>query len=226
MIEMLKYDGDTGRWEVLSFSHMNKRYEDHWNCRCECGTERVVKGRYIRNGRSKSCGCYKKEKAAEQVQTMNTRHGHAGRGKKSPTWRSWVHMRQRCLCPTDRKYPDYGGRGIGVCSEWLESFEAFLRDMGERPPGTTLDRIDNDGNYEPGNCRWATPVEQGRNKRNNRLVKTPFGKMTVAEAAALAGVTRSAMLGRIERGWSPGDILLPSQLRKSKHIAQRPGKAA
>lgn len=91
------------------------------------------------------------------------------RRQASPTYKSWTSMRVRCLCRTANNYAPYGGRGIRICDRWLESFENFLADMGERPEGTTLDRIDNDGNYEPGNCRWATVAEQNRNKSTTKL---------------------------------------------------------
>ena len=99
--------------------------------------------------------------------TGHARHGHAIGGKPSPTYRSWTAMIARCTYPSQPQYESYGGRGISVCERW-RSFDNFLADMGERPAGTTLDRIDNDGTYEPGNCRWATPTEQQTNKRPGR----------------------------------------------------------
>ena len=98
----------------------------------------------------------------------HTRHGHAKSGLESPTWISWQSMLSRCRYPDRDREAKHVNRGISVCDRW-QSFENFLSDMGERPRGATLDRIDNDGNYEPGNCRWATPIEQARNRRNARL---------------------------------------------------------
>lgn len=95
----------------------------------------------------------------------NVRHGHACGGVLSPTYISWRAMVQRCTYPKNNRYANYGGRGIQVCAEWV-FFENFLRDMGERPIGTSLDRRDNDGNYEPSNCRWSTPKEQSNNRRS------------------------------------------------------------
>lgn len=106
---------------------------------------------------------------------------------------SWQQLRVRCLTMTNKAYPNYGGRGIKVCDRWLV-FENFLADMGERPPGTSIDRIDNNGNYEPGNCRWATALEQGRNRRPARKGLQRRRRMTIDEA--------SELLGRFEHGES------------------------
>ncbi len=101
------------------------------------------------------------------LQTRALRHGHTSNGNISPTYQSWSHMKRRCTDPNVKAWKDYGGRGIKVCDRWLESFENFLADMGEKPPGLTLDRKNNDGSYEPSNCRWATREEQAINKRRN-----------------------------------------------------------
>ena len=125
-----------------------------WLCKCDCGAERVIQGGALRTGRGHSCF---------ECANISRQHGLS----KSATYGSWVAMKTRCLNPNGHRYADYGGRGIKVCERWMK-FEAFLADMGERPTGTTLDRINNDGDYEPTNCRWATDAEQRANKRPRR----------------------------------------------------------
>jgi len=136
-----------------------------WLCRCSCGNERTVICDNLRRGLTKSCGCLHREMVAIRAATFRLTHGHARKGLISPTWRSWHCMVLRCKYPSARNYKYYGGRGITVCDRWRESFINFLSDMGERPQGKSIDRINTDGNYEPTNCRWATAKEQVANRR-------------------------------------------------------------
>ena len=165
-----------------------------WLCRCDCGTEKVVSAGHLRSGHTRSCGCLKGRNSIT--------HGCAVGGKPELVYGLWSTMKQRCLNPNSDKYKDYGGRGIRVCERWLK-FENFLADMG-RPPGSgySIDRIDNDGDYEPGNCRWATLQEQATNKRNNIMLDWHGERMTLAEAARRAGLNRSTVWRRIRRGWA------------------------
>lgn len=145
------------------------------------------------------------------------KHGHAV-DKKSRTYASWRSMKNRCSNRSLDCWPRYGGRGISVCERWAVSFIHFLKDMGVRPEGTSIDRIDNDGNYTPENCRWATRLEQGRNcsKKNKRLV-TWFGKtMCVAEWSRETGISETTLFRRLDGGWSAEKALTTPSRNKSK----------
>lgn len=147
-----------GRWRVLRENGRRHR-QIVWRCICECGTEKDVPAYFLRNGDSQSCGCLMRERNASRGT-----HGKSKRGQRTGEYRSWCSMKRRCRNKNSPDYPRYGGRGIDYCQQW-ESFENFLADMGPRPHGKSLDRINNDLGYFPGNCKWSTHKEQQNNRR-------------------------------------------------------------
>lgn len=166
-----------------------------WVCNCECGESTTTRGDRLRTGQTTSCGCNRLEWGRRNFETRRT-HGMS----EHPAYKAWQRMKSRCQNPKEPVYPYYGGRGISVCGAWVESFAAFWADMGATwAPGLSLDRIDNDGHYSPGNCRWTTPTEQNRNRRNVKL------SVEAAEA--------------IRRAYADGDSL---QCISRQHAVSRP----
>jgi len=171
----------------------------YWRCKCDCGNTVEISGGNLRGGYSRSCGCLHRELLAAR----NWRHGLSN----SKEYRIWHHAKRRCLDPRVKSFPNYGGRGISMCESWRRSFEAFYRDMGPCPPGKSLDRIDVNGNYEPGNCRWATALEQANNARSNIHLIIAGRFMTLAQAARLHGINYSTLHSRVRHGQSPEEAL-------------------
>lgn len=168
-------------------------------CRCDCSSEIFVRCLSLAHDNTKSCGCLKREATSARSRT----HGLS----KSPTYFTYLNMVNRCMDPENKKFADYGGRGIQVCAPWLASFEFFLADMGIRPKGTTIDRKNTDGNYEPGNCRWATWKEQQNNKRSNRIIEFRGQQRNLAEWAEITGLSHSVIHYRLKRSWSVEESL-------------------
>lgn len=163
-----------------------------WLCLCDCGGQIVATTGELRSGCVSSCGCVSPEKR----RTSTLRHGDNRAGKRSKEYKIWAGMKARCHNEKDAAYPGYGGRGITVCERWRNSFECFLKDMGRAPDGHSIDRIDNDGGYEPTNCRWATQAQQARNTRRTIRVNG----MALIDACEAAGVSYSAAQARLSRG--------------------------
>jgi hypothetical protein len=171
---------------------------------CACGTRRVVFVSNIKRGKTKSCGCWQRDwarvSAADGRGAVQRTHGLSHTREHV----SWLAAKGRCFNPRNDAFADYGGRGITMCAEWRNSFQAFLRDMGPCPPGRDIDRKDNDGPYSPENCRWATPVQQSNNRRSNHVVEA-FGKsLSLAEWARSTGLAYDLIKQRINKlGWAP-----------------------
>lgn len=158
-----------GRLTVLRPTTKRQDRKVVWLCLCDCGKEVEVSGKDMRQGNTRSCGCLHRDLRPEVMRKAMRTHGCAVHGQETRAWRSWHAAKMRCFNPNDPAYARYGGRGITMCARWRDSFENFLADMGERPEDRTLDRFpDNDGNYEPGNCRWATRKQQTANRRPRR----------------------------------------------------------
>lgn len=187
-----------GRFVVIESSSVSKHGERRWLCRCDCGTTKTVPGSALRAGKVRSCGCLKREN--------NTRRIHGGRRTK--LYEVFKTMHRRCEKPTSNRYAYYGGRGISVCDEWsdFESFRnwAYANGYGE---GLTLDRIDNNGNYSPDNCRWATMKEQSNNRRNSVIVEIDGVRKTVAEWSDVSGISPYTLYSRVNRGITGKQLL-------------------
>jgi hypothetical protein len=187
----------------------------HWMCVCVCGNRRAVLSENLHAGISLSCGCYRRD--LQRINKANLLHGEATSGKNkrmSVEYHCWAAMKDRCLNPKQKCFPKYGGRGITICKEWIDDFENFLKDMGRRPsPSHSLDRKDNDGPYSPGNCRWATKKEQGRNRRTGKLDPDKVREMRRLlsagvprkEIAKILGMSRSHV-DHVLRGGTWGDV--------------------
>lgn len=190
------------------------RKESYWRCRCDCGKLHTAKSVALKAGKTQSCGCLRAEACVKSRLT----HGHTTGGSTTGEYRVYTSMLTRCTNTNSRYYADYGGRGIGVCERWRHSFAAFLSDMGPRPAGLTLDRINNNGDYEPSNCRWATWIEQQRNRRNNRRILFRGEALSIAEWAERTGICGSTISRRLDRNW-PVEHALTAPVGRVRHRA-------
>lgn len=171
-----------------------------WLCKCDCGSTHATRTYGLTSGRTLSCGCLSRER----VKASFTKHGM----NRTQPYGVWCSMKRRCYSPKYKHFDNYGGRGIKMCDAWKNSFQAFFDDMGERPtPGHSIDRIDNDGDYEPGNCRWATKSEQCSNTRANHFVVVGGHKMTLTQAAAAHNKSVMTVYKRLKRGLSIEEAL-------------------
>lgn len=164
-----------------------------WSCKCDCGGGKVVATSHLRSGAIQSCGCTKSAKARNRM----TKHGMCG----TKGYQVWVDMMARCYRKTCKAFGNYGARGISVCQQWHD-VHSFLADMGEPPDGMEIDRIDNNGNYEPGNCRWVTHQTNCNNRRRTIFVEFQGRSATLTEWAKEIGINRETLYGRIfVHGW-------------------------
>ena len=195
-----------GRWAVLEYAGRSKRGEVQYKCRCDCGTERVLRRTSLTSGNSKSCGCLSRDVAKER----GTTHGDS----KSRLYRIWAGIIQRCCNDRERyEWEKYGGRGITVCEEWhkYEAFRDWALSSGYSDD-LTIDRINVNGDYCPDNCRWATVYEQNNNKRTSKYISFNGETGTIREFADRYGLAYSCLYTRLKLGWSIEDaLLIPSR---------------
>ena len=168
-----------------------------WRCAYDCGATKDVPAGQLTRGQTKSCGCLLREAAHTKRHCMS----------KSAEWRTWRNLRVRCNDPKDAGYKNYGGRGIRVCARWDESFEAFMEDMGPRPDGCSIERVDNNGHYEPGNCIWAPSKVQARNRRTNRMITANGVTKSLVSWSDETGIKRVTIAARLRRGMTPEQAL-------------------
>jgi hypothetical protein len=169
-----------------------------WLCKCDCGTEKLIRADHLKAGKILSCGCQTGARISAAKAPLGAHHA-------SPAYGCWIAMRARCHSPESTAYPQYGARGVTVCDRWRDDFKTFLADMGERPSmGHSLDRYPNrTGNYEPGNVRWATFTEQARNKDSNRTLTYNGESHSIVEWSEIVGVSATLIQARLDRlGWS------------------------
>lgn len=182
-----------GRLTVLSLdSKRTPNRGRRYLCLCDCGKKTIVASSNLTKGHTKSCGCYRLEIIKKSLIT----HGQSRRNREYKIWQSMI---DRCTNVNCKAYKNYGGRGITVCDRWLNSFVNYISDMGKRTnPNHTLDRIDNNGHYEPGNCRWATRKEQSRNRRNNHWIEYNGIRMIFSDWAEYFGITLSSFSWKLK----------------------------
>lgn len=175
--------------------------EIKWLCKCDCGNYRLVNGGMLRNANTQSCGCLK----IERIKGTNTKHGNSTRTNgQTSEYKAWSSMKDRCYNKNKHCYPDWGGRGIKVCERWLNNFENFLSDMGKKPSNKySLDRIENSGNYEPTNCRWALKKQQANNTRYNKMVTYNGKTQSLALWCDELNLRYEMIQPRLVKGWTP-----------------------
>lgn len=200
-----------GRYTVIERNGVGPNGMAAWLCQCDCGNRKTVIGNSLRQGHVVSCGCYQKEVAIRNG-LATKKHGET----RTPTYKTWISMKARCFNSSDQAYEHYGGRGITVCERWANSYELFVKDMGKRPRGMSIERINVDGNYEPQNCIWATPKQQARNRRCTIKVIYQGEKMSLIQAAEQSGIPYQVLRERKQRLKWPDDRLFSSYTKRKR----------
>lgn len=197
------------KFSRLTVVRLDSGRHDHgsrfWICKCECGSIISIATTRLTRGLSFSCGCYQRERARD----WHITHG----GSRSVEYNTWCGIIDRCENKNTEYYHRYGGRGITMCKRWRSSFPAFLADMGKRPsPKHSIDRINNDGNYEPGNCRWSTPKEQGVNKRSTVMITANGKTQCISDWVRETGRDKLTIRRRLRAGIPPEELFNPDRL--------------
>lgn len=174
-----------------------------WKFTCDCGNSCEIDGYSVRSGKRYQCPTC----SAEQVRMSSVIHGSS----ESPEFSTWIDIQTRCYNPRSTGYRNYGGRGIRVCDRWRSNFSHFLEDMGKRPTGCSIDRINNDGDYEPGNCRWATRVDQANNRRTNVFLTIGGKSKTISQWAEFTGIKMATIHRRFKVGYRGEALIQPLQ---------------
>lgn len=212
-----------GRLRVLERAENSNGGSARWLCECVCGETPKVLGCSLRMGTSQSCGCLQRELAAKLRMTHGK--GSPDPARRARSYKVWMSMNSRCRYPSSPGWKHYGGRGIQVCDRWGD-FRNFLSDMGEPPPGTQIERKDNNGDYEPGNCVWATRHVQNRNRRDNVFVIVAGERMVMKDACAKYGIHDSTVYRTAARHKRPATIVFAEYLARSFEPDQMPGVEA
>jgi hypothetical protein len=213
-MKTLSLDGQKfGRLTVVKRVENNKFGKSMWLCQCDCGGAKTVLGAKLMNGETKSCGCWR----SEVVKIVNKTHGQSYTALNN----RYRAMIGRCHNPSHSSYAAYGGRGIKVCDRWRNSYQAFLDDMGEPPPGFTLDRIDNSKGYSPDNCRWASPKMQAANSSKVRVVSYNGKTANITDWAKHLGISTATLIERLKKWPIDEALTMPKSTKWSRRKITR-----
>lgn len=206
------------RLTVLSHAGFDKHRNAMWLCACSCGTRVTAGGHRLRRGHTRSCGCL----VADTTRTLRTTHGTTANDASPPTYNTWVNVTQRCTNPKVKCWANYGGRGITICDRWRD-FANFLADMGERPDGMSIERVDNDGDYCPENCIWSDRKTQGRNKRDTVYITIRGERLSLRSVCEAYGVSYSPAWWRHTKSETPltEEVLLTMKRKAEKRSGRK-----